>query len=512
MTTSSTLKSLPRFRHGLLANFAGTGWSALMQLVCIPLYIKFLGIESYGLIGFYLMFQTMMQILDLGLSPTMSREMARFSVQPEKAAEARDLVRTLEAGYWVIGIVAGTALVCASPWVATHWIKAASIPTRRVSEAVMLMGVLAVFQWPATFYQGGLMGLGRQVLYNTLVICFSTLSNVGAILILWRVSPTIRAFFLWFVATNALRAVFLIIFLWKSLPPATRLSHFNFDCLRSIGRFAAGMSGITVCSLILTQSDKVILSKLLDLKLFGYYCVAGTLGAGLSMIVGSVFNAIFPRFAALAQAGDEETLKQFYHRSTQLMALLILPPAAVLAFFSTDILYLWTKSADVARNAGPIATLLVIGFALNGLMNLPYALQLAFGWVSIALRLAITITAIAVPAIWFLATSYGGVGAAAVWVGINALYIAIGVPLTHRRLLRHEMTKWFLQDIVPLLTAATLVAGLARVLITSPMSPLMTLAVLLVVLLAALTATASLSSHTRRYLLAELSRIRLGYT
>src|SRR6202050_1958460 len=131
---------LPRFRHGLIANFAGSGWSALMQLVCIPLYIKFMGIEAFGLIGFYLVFQAMTQVLDLGLSPTMNREMARYSVQPEKAAEARDLVRTLEVGYWLIGIAIGAIILAAAPVIAAAWIKVGSIPIRTVSHAVMLMG------------------------------------------------------------------------------------------------------------------------------------------------------------------------------------------------------------------------------------------------------------------------------------------------------------------------------------------------------------------------------------
>src|ERR1700679_3725463 len=157
---------LPRFRHGLLANFAGSGWSAMMQLVCVPFYIKFMGIEAFGLIGFYLVFQSIAQILDLGLSPTINREMARYSVQPEKAAEARDLVRTLEAGYWLIGVVIGVVVLAAAPVIATHWIKAGTIPVRDVQRTVMLIGVLAVFQWPVSFYQGGLMGLRRQVLSN----------------------------------------------------------------------------------------------------------------------------------------------------------------------------------------------------------------------------------------------------------------------------------------------------------------------------------------------------------
>ena len=79
----------------------------LLQMACVPLYIRFLGVEAYGLIGFYLMLQAILQVLDLGLSPTMNREMARYSVQPEKADEARDLVRTLELGYWLIGLMIG---------------------------------------------------------------------------------------------------------------------------------------------------------------------------------------------------------------------------------------------------------------------------------------------------------------------------------------------------------------------------------------------------------------------
>jgi hypothetical protein len=33
-----------------------------------------MGMEAYGLIGFYFMLQGVIQILDLGLSPTMNRE------------------------------------------------------------------------------------------------------------------------------------------------------------------------------------------------------------------------------------------------------------------------------------------------------------------------------------------------------------------------------------------------------------------------------------------------------
>ena len=107
---------MTRYKSNLFANFAGAGVAALLQLAFIPFYIKFLGIEAYGLIGFYIMLQAVLQVLDLGLGPTMNREMARYSVLPDKAGEARDFTRTLEIGYWVLGISAGAVIAaCRAP-------------------------------------------------------------------------------------------------------------------------------------------------------------------------------------------------------------------------------------------------------------------------------------------------------------------------------------------------------------------------------------------------------------
>ncbi|MDE2320337.1 MAG: hypothetical protein KGL31_00215 [candidate division NC10 bacterium] len=40
-------------KRNIVANTLGKGWSMLMGLVFVPLYIKFLGMEAYGLIGFF---------------------------------------------------------------------------------------------------------------------------------------------------------------------------------------------------------------------------------------------------------------------------------------------------------------------------------------------------------------------------------------------------------------------------------------------------------------------------
>jgi O-antigen/teichoic acid export membrane protein len=480
-----------------------------MQLAFIPLYIKFLGVAGFGLIGFYATLQAALQVLDFGISPTMNRELARYSALPEKASEARDFVRTLEMGYWAIGLAIGGAIFAAAPLIAEYWIKSDAISAIVIEQVVRLMAGVAALQWPLSFYQGGLMGLQRQTLLNSIKIPISTASNGGAALLLWLVSPTVTTFFAWQAVASALQVALLAIFLWRSLPTSERAPRFNQYLLRNIWRFAAGMSGITLSALILTQLDKVILSKLLSLEMFGYYTLAGVVSTGLSgLLIGPIFSALFPRFSALVAVGDRETLKGLYHRGTQLMATLILPVAAMLALFSEDILSLWTGNANAVLYASPIVSLLVIGTALNGLMNLPYALQLAHGWTSIGLYITSFLIITLVPAMIFMTKIYGVVGAASVWVVLNSLYMLVGVPLTHRRLLKGEMWRWFFEDVCQSLAAALLVVGVGRWLIVSPMQPIVAFASLSTVLFCSIAAAALAAPQIRAWLLMKFLKKR----
>jgi len=469
---ASRPQKMTRVKTNFFANLAGSGWTALVGLACTPLYIRFMGMEAYGLIGFYFMLQGVIQILDLGLSPTVNREMARYSVLPGKDGEARDFVRTLEVGYWAIGVLIGFAVWYSAPYIATHWVKAGNISHMEVRRAVTIMGVLTALQWPLTFYHGGLLGLQRQVLLNGITIATSTLSGGGALLVLWLISPTISAFFTWQIAVSLLQAGVTTFAMWRCLPGSNHAARFNPGITRDIWGFAAGMSGITITALALTQLDKVILSKMLPLKTFGYYILAGMVGNGLSgLLIAPMFNTIFPRFSALVAAGDEKSLLEMYHGSTQVMAVMILPVAIVVALFSREIMHLWTGSLEIATNTGLIVSLLVAGTALNGLMNLPYALQLSNGWTRIGVAINSIFIVVLVPAIVLMTMNYGATGAASVWLGLNAVYMIVGVPLTHRRLLKGEAIRWYTKDVGIPLTGTLIIAGIARLIFPSLVSP-----------------------------------------
>jgi O-antigen/teichoic acid export membrane protein len=443
-----------RFRVNVLANLVGQGWGALLRLLVTPVYLSLLGIEAYGLIGFFVVLQTTAQVFDLGLAQTANRELARLSADPERFARARALVRTFEIVYWLLGLLIDAALFVLAPLMASSLFRPGSLSVDTIAEAIRLMAIAFALQWPLGLYSGGMMGLQKQLDMNVLRIFIATLTSGGAVAVLWLVSPSIRAFMLWQIGAGCIAVVLVGVILWRSLPHADSRPRFRPDLLRQVWRFAAGMTGLTVSAVLLTQLDKWILVQILSLENFGYFSLAVTFANALYLVITPIFSAVYPRFSVLIVKGDQASLSQLYHLVTQAMAVAVVPVAATLSLFSYDILLLWTRSETVANASSLIASILVIGTALNGLMNLPFALQLASGWTSIGLAINLVLTAILAPGIWFAATHYGAVGAAVLWILLNGIYLAAGIPLTHTRLLRGEGARVVKRDVAPPVLAA----------------------------------------------------------
>lgn len=144
--TTSTLRS--RIRANLAANVVGALWAALIQVAVIPFYIRLMGIEAYGLIGFFVVLQSALQLLELGLGPTANRELARYSAQAAKATEARDFLRTFEVPFWAAGGLAAATIVGLAPLISAHWLRASTLSPQVVVTAVQLMGLMAALQLP----------------------------------------------------------------------------------------------------------------------------------------------------------------------------------------------------------------------------------------------------------------------------------------------------------------------------------------------------------------------------
>lgn len=451
-------------QRNVIANYLAGGWTALVGLAFIPLYIRYLGIESYGLIGVFATLQAWCFLLDLGLSPALNREMARFSGGGVSTQALRDLVKSVELVYAGMACLLGVLISGFSQTIASYWLSAETLSSATLAQAVLVMGLALSFQWMGTLYRSALLGLHHQVWLSLMSAVMATIRAGGAVLVLAYFSSSIVAFFGFQCAIGAIESLVLRWYLRKKLPEAPAPSKFSLAALGTIRRFAASVAAVGVLATLLTQVDKLLLAKLLPLAQFGYFTLAVTVSGALAALIIPVTNVAYPRLSELVAIGDEAALAAQYHKFAQLVSVGVLPPAVVLCLFSRETIFLWTGDLAMAGAVAPLLSVWVVGTALNGLMHIPYAAQLAHGWPRLALMLNAFAVIAVVPSLLVLVPMHGAIAAAWIWVAINAAYVVFGITAMHRRILRAEKWKWYAQDVLSPLVAGALVAALMLIL------------------------------------------------
>ena len=182
--------------------------------------------------------------------------------------------------------------------------------------------------------------------------------------------------------------------------------------------------------------------------------------------------------------------------------------AILVALFAPEILAIWTRNPIAVANTHLLVSLLIIGTALNGLMNLPYALQLANGWTSLAFYTNVISIIVLIPLLIIATSSYGALGAAGVWIALNSGYVLISLQIMHRRLLKGEQWRWYFEDVgLPMVAAFTMI-GVGRLLVHHQMSLPIILFGILVVFAMALAGAARAAPQIRIWLFDKIKRMR----
>ena len=449
-------------KKNILANCLGQGWSAVMGLAFIPLYIRYLGMEAYGLIGLFAVMQACLVLLDMGMTPTLNREMARFTAGAHSSQSIRDLLRSLEMICFSLAALIALGVWGASGYLASDWLKAQQLPTEVVAQALTIMALVVALRFCEGIYRGSLLGLQRLVWYNVANAILATLRYGGAVAVLAWISPTVEAFFIWQAAISLLTVAVFAVSVHQALPKAPSPAKFSREALAGIWKFAGGMMGITFLALLLTQVDKVLLSRLLPLESFGYYTLAATVAGALLVIIGPVTQAIYPRMVELSTCEDQAGLVAVYHQGVQFVTVLTAPATMLLSFFAGGVVFMWSGNAILAENTAPILSPLVLGTFLNALLGMPYQCQLAHGWTSLTLKISAVAVIIFIPAIFWVVPRYGAVGAAWMWVTLEASYVLIAIPLMHLRLIPDEKWRWYFADVLLPVSGAIGVVLLAQ--------------------------------------------------
>ncbi len=451
------------FKKNIIANYTSQIYVTLIGILFLPLYIKYMGSEAYGLVGFFAMLQAWFGVLDLGLTPTIGRETARFYGGALSALAYRQLYRALMLIFVAVALVGGGILFFLSEIIATKWLNLEKLAISEVIVAVQIMAISVALRWMTGLYRGVVTGSEKLVWLSCFNSAIATLRFVGVFISMWHFGFTLLVFFIHQFIVALIEIVGIALKAQQLLPPKNCLIQaigWSFQPIKPVLKFSLTIAFTASVWVFVTQTDKLVLSGILTLEDYGYFTLSVLVANAIMMVSGPISNAIMPRMARLHAENKHKEMIKVYRQATQLVAIIAGSAAITLIVTAKPLLIAWTGDLHLAGQAAPILRLYAAGNLFLCIAAFSYYLQFAKGNLKYHLVGNAGLVIVLIPSIILTASYFGGVGAGYVWLIMNALFLFFWVAYVHHKLEPNLHLKWLLNDALKIILPAVSISFL----------------------------------------------------
>lgn len=422
-------------KNRLLIAIGNTLWNALGQAVpmlaaffAIPIAIRFLGSERFGIITLWWVILGYLGGLDLGVGRATTKFAAELASNERyrRRAVATSLVASL-----IVSLVPGVILFVTSRQIVARFFN---VPSDLHDQTVTSLQILAVFT-PVLFATGSMRGILEGMQKFGLVNAIAMPISIANYLI-----PAVAGFYgssLTSIVTLLCltRLMAFLFYLYESF------SHLGFSRGRVIDKillkelfvFGGWVMVSNIIGPIVVYVDRFMVTSLLSVGTLSCYVAPYELAKRLSIIPGSFVAALFPIFSETSvQEREHWGLYQLYVRSLQLQILFSGPLCALLVLFAGDILNFWLGGPFVSSSTR-VLQVLALGMAVNAIATVAFTLIQGVGRPDLPAKLHTAELVFAPLLCWLLVSRFGIVGAAYAW-SARAAVDALGLVVIADRL------------------------------------------------------------------------------
>jgi len=421
-----------------LINLIGQVLPLLVGIVTIPILIKGLGIERFGVLTLAWMFIGYFSLFDLGLGRALTQIISNRSGK-EEAMELSGLIWTALAVMAIVGVIGSVIAGLLSPVLIAKVFKmsdqlrqeslhafyylAASIPVVILSSG--FVGILAAYQRFDLINAVRLpLGLATFIL-PLLVLPFSnSIASITLLLALSRLASCIAQYWL------CLRV----------MPELGRGRRCMPEALKPLLSLGGWMTVTNIIGPLMVYLDRFVIGAVISVTAVAYYATPYEIVTKLWIVPSALVTTLFPAFAA-NHNGDASRMVQLLSKGIATMFIAIFPIALVIVTFSQEGLMLWLGK-DFADKSTLVSQWLAAGVFMNCLAQVVFALVQGRGRPDLTAKIHLLELLVYLPLLWWGLKQYGIVGAAVVWT----LRVAVdGIMLL-----------WITQHLVPVARKVTL--------------------------------------------------------
>jgi len=434
----------------VLLNTGSQIYMALLAVVTLPFYIEILGKPAYGLIAFFLQLQTLISLLDIGISATVSRNTTLFKIDKLSRKAFFTSVNSIEFIFYFIGLL----LLAGGWWFAAaivgSWLNLDGFDVATAVTAVQLTAVVIVIRWLQTFYRAVIFGAERIEWLSWFNIFFASWRVLFVIPVLLWIDGDIVSFFQYQLLLNVLELVCLILMSSRLLGYQTA-ERFGLVKVESIWIAVKSSAVIGVTSVVwalMTQADKMLASGVVTLTGYAAYSTVITVASVMVLLSAPLIYAIGPAMSRMIAEQKLTDAIQLFRNASLFIALILMATYTIALSFGEPLLLAWTDDRELVDIAHPMLPGYLTGTLFFALNYLSYSICYALGDFNVRLKLSLIalfcygpVLAISI----FLAAETGLIVS---WLALNVVFFLAAQPLLYDKLQTGLYAKSVINDLL----------------------------------------------------------------
>jgi O-antigen/teichoic acid export membrane protein len=393
-------------------NLVGQVAPLVVAIFAIPLLIKGLGTDRFGVLTLAWVVIGYFSVFDLGLGRALTQLVAK-KLGAGQEGEVPALAWTNLILVIIIGLVGTLVLSLFSPWLVKGALK---IPKGLQPEALNAFYLLAL-SIPLVTSTAGLRGLleayQRFDLTNLVRIPLGIFTFLGPLLIL----PFSRSLLpvVAILAIGRLIAWVVHLFLcFNVIPAMVRGVVLQVKLVRQLILFGSWMTVTNIVGPFMVYLDRFFIGGLLSVAAVAYYATPYEVVTKLLIIPAALAGVLFPAFST-GFTQDRSHTELLFSRGVKYIFLSLFPISLLIVTLASEGLDLWL-GAEFAKNSTRVLQWLTVGVFINSLAQMAFALIQGAGRPDLTAKLHLIELPFYLVMVWWLIGAYGIEGAAIAWV------------------------------------------------------------------------------------------------
>jgi O-antigen/teichoic acid export membrane protein len=407
------LTSGSRLARNSIFNLIGQGVPLLAAFIAIPLLIRGLGTDRFGVLTLAWMVIGYFSLFDLGLGRALTQVVAE-TLTDRQDTQAPPVVWTAIVMMFVLGLLGTLVVSVISPWLVHSGLK---IPEPLQVETLHSLYLLAA-AIPLVVVTTGLVGILSAFQRFGMINAIRTPMGIFGFLAPLAILPYSQDLFM---VTAALVIARLLAFgafvmaCWQLMPPPRSEFGLHLVDLRRLFHFGVWTTVTNLISPLMVYLDRFVIGATVSVAAVAYYATPFEMVTKLLIVPGAILGVIFPAFATSHQH-NHDRLVQLFVRTTKYIALILFPVLLVITTFAYEGLRWWLGD-EFARYSTPVLQCLAIGVFVNGLAQVFATLVQGIGRPDLSAKLHLLELPLYLLVLWWAIQNHGIIGAAIAWTG-----------------------------------------------------------------------------------------------